>query len=193
LCCALMLRAFATSDPPLLPCARRLIVRAPSMSVPFGLGPTGASRRRLASASLKKPQWPPCCSSGADHRHEPVIAVALSDDSQQHRRLGHDSHCGFLGDGRIGYRYTDSRFARGAIADTRYQCRKLSPLIRRRGVCPDTDLVLVEFVRRRHLRRHLESLVGESADGQFPRFANRQMRDPAFSRFGGWAGRWISE
>ena len=35
LCCALMLRAFPASDPSLLWCARRLIVRAPSMSVPL--------------------------------------------------------------------------------------------------------------------------------------------------------------
>ncbi|MBB3967027.1 hypothetical protein GGQ67_004720 [Rhizobium metallidurans] len=46
--------------------------------------------------------------------NEPVIAVALSGDSQQHRRLGHDAQTDFLRDGRIGYWYTNSRFARGA-------------------------------------------------------------------------------
>jgi hypothetical protein len=47
---------------------------------------------------------------------QPVIAVALSEDSQQHWRLWHHSHPDFLRDGRIGYWYTNSRFARGAIA-----------------------------------------------------------------------------
>jgi len=108
------LQAFAAGDPPLLPCARRLIARAPSTSVLFGHGHPGASRQRLASASLTKPVWPPRYSSGADHRPEPVIAVALSDDPQQHGRFGHGGQTGLVRDGRIGYWYTNSRFARGA-------------------------------------------------------------------------------
>ncbi|GEM_PF-5519299 len=108
--CALMLQAFAAGGPPLLPCARRLIARAPSASVLFGHGRPGASRQRLASASLTKPVCPPRCSSGADHWPEPVIAVALSDDSQQHGRLGHGGQTGLVRDGRIGYWYTNSRF-----------------------------------------------------------------------------------
>jgi len=108
------LQAFAAGDPPILPCARRLIARAPSTSVLFGHGHPGASRQRLASASLTKPVWPPRYSSGADHRPEPVIAVALSDDPQQHERFGHGGQTGLVRDGRIGYWYTNSRFARGA-------------------------------------------------------------------------------
>ncbi|MFA1677459.1 hypothetical protein ACDY97_33435 [Rhizobium mongolense] len=45
--------------------------------------------RRLASASLTISAWPPCCSFGVDHRLAPVIAIALSNDSQQHWRVGH--------------------------------------------------------------------------------------------------------
>lgn len=105
-----MLQAFAAGDPPLLPCARRLIARAPSASVLFGHGHPGASRQRLASASLTEPVCPPRYSSCADHWPEPVIAVALSDDSQQHGRLGHGGQTGSVRDGRIGYWYTNSRF-----------------------------------------------------------------------------------
>lgn len=111
---ALMLRAFAPDDRPLLRRARRLIVRVPSMSVPFSHGHPGTSRRRLASASPTKSAWTSRCSSGADHRPEPMIAVALSGDSQQHWRLGHGGQADLVGDGRIGYWYTNSRFARGA-------------------------------------------------------------------------------
>lgn len=45
-----------------------------------------------------------------------MIAVALSGDSQQHWRLGHGGQADLVGDGRIGYGYTHSRFARGASA-----------------------------------------------------------------------------
>lgn len=113
--CALMLQAFASGDSPLLQCARRLIARAPSTSVLFGHGHPGVSRQRLASASLTKPVCPPRYSSGADHRPEPVIAVALSDDPQQLGRFGHGGQTGLVRDGRIGYWYTNSRFARRAI------------------------------------------------------------------------------
>ncbi|PKA38919.1 hypothetical protein CWR43_35705 [Rhizobium sullae] len=100
--CALMLRASAPGAHPLLRCARRLIVRLPSMPVPSGHGHPGSSRRRLASASLTKFGWPPCCSSGADHGPAPVFAVAMSDDSQQHGRLGHGGQPNLVRDGRIG-------------------------------------------------------------------------------------------
>ncbi len=111
-----MLQAFAAGDSPLLPCARRLIARAPTTSVLFGHGHPGASRQRLASASLTKPVCPPRYSSGADHWPEPVIAVALSDDSQQHGRLGHGGQTGLVRDGRIGYWYTNSRSPEGRVA-----------------------------------------------------------------------------
>ncbi|SCB47064.1 hypothetical protein GA0061103_0074 [Rhizobium multihospitium] len=77
---------------------------------PFGHGHPGASRQRLASASITKPVCPPRYSFGADHWPEPVIAVALSDDAQQHGRLGHGGQTGLVIDGRIGYWYTNSRF-----------------------------------------------------------------------------------
>ncbi|PDS48561.1 hypothetical protein CO662_29190 [Rhizobium anhuiense] len=112
---ALMLRASAPDARPLLRCARRLIVRMSPIPVTSGDGSLDCSRRRLASASLTKPVWPPCYSFGADYRPGPVIAVALSEDSQQHGRVGHGGQTGLVRDGRIGYWYTNSRFARGAI------------------------------------------------------------------------------
>ncbi len=95
----------------LLSCGARAVLsfvrhRCP---LPFGRGHPGASRRRLASASLTKSVRPPRYSSGADHRPEPVIAVASSDDSQQHWRFGHGGRTDLVRDGRIGYWYTNSR------------------------------------------------------------------------------------
>ncbi|NKK29806.1 hypothetical protein GFL72_36190 [Rhizobium leguminosarum bv. viciae] len=107
---ARFLRASAPGVHPLLRCARRLIVRMSSMPVPSGHGPLDSSRRQLASASPIKSAWTPCCSSGAAHRLAPVSASALSHDSQQHQRLGHGVQADLMGDGRIGYRYTVSRF-----------------------------------------------------------------------------------
>jgi hypothetical protein len=61
---------------------------------------------------------------------QPVIAVALSEDSQQHWRLWHHSHTDCLRDGRIGYWYTNSRFARGAIVASASRRRRHRPFPR---------------------------------------------------------------
>jgi len=52
-----------------------------------------------------------------------VIAVASSDDSQQHSASGMVERAGLGSNGRIGYWYTNSRFARGAsAADAHWRC-----------------------------------------------------------------------
>lgn len=113
--CALMLRASAPGEHPHLRCAHRPVVRMSSMSAPCGHGHPDCSRRRLASASLTTMSGPRAIPPPRVTGDTPVTAVASSDDSQQHwrgRALGPDM---VVRDGRIGYWYTNSRFARGAM------------------------------------------------------------------------------
>ena len=100
----------------LLSCgALAMVVRAPSMAVPFGHGHPGRSRLgSLQHIPSKRPGHraiPPARITG----DTPVIAAASSDDAQQHWRLGHGVRAVSMEYGRIGYWYTNSRFARGAI------------------------------------------------------------------------------
>lgn len=97
-------------------------------AAPCGRGHPGTARRRLASAfphrAARSPRAIPSARIKGD---TPLIAVASSGDSQQHGRLGHGDRAARWGNGRIGYWYTNSRFARRAIvAKARQLFRKRS-------------------------------------------------------------------
>lgn len=101
---------FTQSSPP--------AARSPSprsLAIDAGLPTSHNSRRRPVSYLPPNRSRTSLLLRRGSHA-KPVFAVASSADPQQHGRVGHGARTALVGDGRIGYWYTNSRSPEGRLS-----------------------------------------------------------------------------